>query len=506
MSGKRIGAHLPVSAGLHVRVVPDPSEAPVADEDDAVSSEDHVAALRRAAASPNREEAKERISNLTTHLVATTGTGLRLADADLAGLDLAGFDLRSAVLNRARLHSTRLADANLSSASLVCPGMERTDLSRACLRGAYVHALSAQVSNFQDADLSELIDATGAMFHGCNLARTNLDSSVLAGTVFYQCSLEGASFARTNLSGATINECLLDGASFDDARVGQLTITKCHLLRTRFVRASGRGMVIQRPTSCDELDLSDAELPSLRCDGLRGTSLNAERLRAPEGDFLACSLVNARFSSAVLDVARFHKCSFVVSSFEGASLEAASIVSCHFPTTSLVDAAAENIRFVESQLPGADLKRFTARCASFRDCDLSDVDMRGAYLYRAVLTGDPPRAMSMRRVNAEGANLVQSYVAADLGESKLTSTNFTYARLNQCSFDGAALCGVLLHGASLVKVDLRGADVAGVRAPFYADRCPGLKQAFETAGAAPETKRFLDSLEGLLRDCSRGST
>jgi hypothetical protein len=32
---------------------------------------------------------------------------------------------------------------------------------------AYMHAMAAQVCNFDDASLRNVIDATGSLFHGC---------------------------------------------------------------------------------------------------------------------------------------------------------------------------------------------------------------------------------------------------------------------------------------------------------------------------------------------------
>ena len=130
----------------------------------------HPDIVRTWAKTPDRARAEREVAATTARLIEDTGTGLQLSEADLSGLDLRGFDLRKATLNRALLHSTDLSGANLSGANLICSGMERTKLARADLSGAYVHAFAAQVCDFSGADLSRLVDATGSLFHGCNLS------------------------------------------------------------------------------------------------------------------------------------------------------------------------------------------------------------------------------------------------------------------------------------------------------------------------------------------------
>ncbi len=479
---------------------------PVATAGAAAPERPHDALLREWSKLAPRSEACARVAALTTALLNATGRGLVLDDTDLAGLDLAGFDLRRASLNRACLHRTRLAGANLSEASLVCPGMERTDLSGANLRGAYVHALAAQVCNFSDADLRDLVDATGALFHGCKLTSATFDRAMLAGTTFYQCDLATARFGQAILQGSTFNECILDEADFDGSAVGSVTITKCRMSRTRLARVSGRALVIQRPTASGDLVLEQADLPALRCDGLRGSVLGAG-LRAPLGDFLDCMLSSADFASATLDDARFHQCSIERAVLRAAKLDGASFVDCRLPGVVLEGANAENARFVETTMPRADMRRLTARCALFRDCDLGGADLSSAYLYRAVLTGDPPRAMSLFEAKLENANLVQAYVAADLRSANLRSANLTYARLNQSVLEGADLSGVALYEASLVKVDFTESRLRGVRAPFFADRCRGMKEALESTEHDAATRRFVGDLERLLVDLTKkGST
>ncbi|MFI0459915.1 MAG: pentapeptide repeat-containing protein, partial [Candidatus Thiodiazotropha endolucinida] len=69
---------------------------------------DTVSRLRRWANADDRGKAINEVQAYTDKLIARTGRGMVLREADLRGLDLSGFDLRLAVLNRAVLHGTDL--------------------------------------------------------------------------------------------------------------------------------------------------------------------------------------------------------------------------------------------------------------------------------------------------------------------------------------------------------------------------------------------------------------
>ena len=465
--------------------------------------------LARWAEHPDRARARQAVAAETARLIAVTGRGLALSEADLAGFDLSGFDLTSATLNRARLHGTDLTDAILAGASLVCPGMERTVLVRADLNGAYMHALAAQVCDFSHADMRALVDATGSLFHGCRMEGTRLDGAALAGATFYQCGLAGAQFGGANLQGAGFNECHMAGAQLRGATVAQLSFTKCQLHGVSFTEARGEGLAIQRPSAADGLDLRRAHLPGLRLDGVRAARLKGDGLAAPGADVSGCALPGARLRRAELSCARFLGCALDRADFTDARLDGASFHDCTARGAILEGAAAENLSLIESSFPGARMARLNARTARFRDCDLTGADLKGAYLYRAMLTGDPPRAMSLARADLEGAVLVQAYLAADLSGARLARAHGAYARLNQCILRGADLSGTGLYEASLVKTDCADARVTALEAPIFADRASGLLEAVEAASpseARDSMVGFLRNLEALLRAGGGGST
>lgn len=314
------------SAGVAGPVVPDGSRLrisrPTEDQPDQPNPRSHdvsespeptanlldlLIAYGRSTADERLNLAKQ-LSEETQRSVDRTGRGLDLTEADLSNLDLSGADLRLATLNRAVLHGTKLIGADLSGITMICPGMERTNLSEANLRAAYVHALAAQTCNFDSADLTGLRDATGSLFHGCSMRGVHLSGAQLAGSAFYQCDLSEAKLTEANLQGAIINECLLDLAALDRACVDQLVVTKSSLRSASLSEASGRGLVLQRLTSSDGLDLTGAELPRLRIDGARGGDWSAKSLRAVDADLTDLCVNDADLRSADLSGTHLRRC------------------------------------------------------------------------------------------------------------------------------------------------------------------------------------------------------
>lgn len=469
---------------------------------------DDEALIQQLAAAKDRTAAAARCRELTTQRIATSGRGLSLAEARLSSLDLHDFDLRQCTLNRAELHGTNLSGANLQGASLICPGMERTNLSMANLSGAYVHALAAQAANMNGANLLGLIDATGSLFHGCMMRNVRATNAVLAGSTFYQCDLQGTDFRNANLQGVTVNECILEEVDFSNALVSQLTVTKCQMRNSRFTGASGRGVTLQRSTCSDGLNLDRGDFPALRCDQIIGVDICGVSMSAPGADFQACSLRNVDFREANLARSRWLGCTLEESRLDFTKLEDAFFSGCQMPNVVMVHARAENVHFVQSQLPHADMQGFEGRCASFRDCNLGHADLTKAYLYRAMLTGDPPRAMNLRNTKLVGAVLTQSYIAAELDHASLRGAIAVYARLNQCSMKNADLSGVNVFQASMVKVDFTGASLAGVAGPIFVSRCPGLREALQSSNESScgELSVFVGDMEKLLNMAKPGST
>lgn len=465
---------------------------------DTVADDSDACRLRRVLGQSDRDAARAEIDEWTSEQTQSNGRGIDLTAAPLTGADLSSLNLHGATLSRATLYGARLDCADLSEASLICPAMEKTSLRKANLRGAYLHALAAQVCDFTQADLSSVLDATGSLLHGCQLVEATLDRGSLAGATFYQCDLRGSSWKNATLQGATFNECLLDDARFDMANLDQVTMTKCRLDGACFDGAIGHGLTIQRPTAAGRVRFDGAALPSLRLLQVRGAGWSARGAQLRDVDVVDCHLASSVFTAANLAGARLVRSDLAGADFRDASLIGAMISSSSLVEARLDAAQAENATIVESALEGASLEGIRARGLVVRDTNLSGACLRAAYLYRAMLTGDPPRAMSLRDADLQGANLVQSHIAADLSRANLVAVHAAYARLNQSVLRDADLRGISLFDASLVKTDFSGARLSVLRPPFFADRCAGLKEAVAVAEDTA-ADAFLDQLRIALR-------
>ena len=446
---------------------------------------------------PDRETARAEIKGWTAQQWQTSGRGIDLTAAALTGADLSRLDLHGVTLSRATLNDACLDDANLAGGRLVCPALEKTTLRRATLSGAYLHALAAQACDFSQADLQRVLDATGSLFHGCKLVEVRLDHGSLAGATFYQCDLRGSTWNNASLQGATFNECLLDDARFDTANLDQVTMTKCRLDGVSFAGAHGQGLTIQRPTAARGLSFECAALPSLRLLNVRGTSWSARGAHLRDIDVVDCHLAKMDFREANIAGGRLLRSDLAAADFTNASLTAATISFSSLVEARLDAAQAENATIVESALTGATLNGIRARGLMVRDTDLTDAQLCSAYLYHALLTGDPPRAMSLRRADLRDANLVQAHIAADLSDANLAGAHAAYARLNQSILCDADLRGISLFDASLVKTDFSNARFSVLRPPFFADRCKGLNKALDAAGDASASK-FLTQLDNVM--------
>jgi uncharacterized protein YjbI with pentapeptide repeats len=468
----------------------------------------HAQLIADCARLADRVQARDQVRDLTEQMITETGRGLDLAQADLSGTNLSGFDLRFAILNRASLYGSRLAGADLTGASLVCTGMERTDFTDAILKGAYVHSMAAQASNFTRADLSGLVDATGALFHGCNLTSASFAEAELAGTVFYQCDLAGVGGQGADLRGVAFNECRMDHADLTRARVDDVSILRSSIRGLILDHARGRGVVVQRPTSADDLSLADASLPGLRLSEVRSRRLAGAHLHAPGIDVQGCRLFGADLSHTDLSRGRWDQSSLDEANVAGGVLADSSWFCVSATGTDMTNATGEGMTASDCTFTEALFAGFAARYATFRNCDFRSADFTGAYLYRASFIGDPPASACLAEARLDGANLTQAYLAADFTGASIRQAWAAYARVNQSIFVNADLRGTSLFHASAVKTDFTGARLGGQRGAIFADRCPGLSEALGQS-EDPGNNRvaaLVEELTALLARDSRKST
>ncbi len=444
----------------------------------------HVELVRQLAARPDRAEARIQAATLTARLIMATGKGLQLGEADLAGLDLSGFDLRRANLNRAQLHGTDLTDCDLGETSLICPAMERTKFIRASLRGAYTHALAAQVCDFRDADLTGITDGTGSLFHGCYFQGATLAGVMLSGSSFYQTNFDGAVFDGANLQGCQFLESSAVDASLRRTQLDDAVFTKVDLGGAVFAGATGTNMVIQRPFSFDGVDLTGASLQGLRLAVVHADNVNGAALTARGADIRDCNFTGLVLAGADLAESSWLRVTAVGANLENAVADNSRWVSCTLDGARLVGLKAENWQVVECSARRADLTGVQGRCAHIRNSVLTDAEFTSAYLYRAMITGDPPVSMDLRGTRFTNAVLVQAYLAANLEGATLHNVRLAYGRLNQARLARADLRGAHLFQCTLVKTDFTEAELAGVAGTVLADRCPGLESALVAAGDA----------------------
>jgi uncharacterized protein YjbI with pentapeptide repeats len=266
--------------------------------------------------------------------------------------------------------------------------------------------------------------------------------------------------------------------------------------------------VLQRLTAADYVVLRGAALPRLRVDRVRGRGWHAANLSAPGADFSEMTVDVAELPGADLSGSTWRGCSLPGADLVEAILNDAKITRTSLREARLAHAHGENLHLVECDLAQADMTGFLGRCLVARDVDMAGAVLREANLYRAMITGDPPRGMSLRDADLENSTLVQAYVAADLRGARLVGANCAYSRFSQSDLSEACLDGAAMYQSTWVKVAMHGTKVAGIRAPIFVDRCPGLLTGLKEAGTDEATAfvDYLDSLAAALSLGRKGST
>lgn len=339
----------------------------------------------------------------------------KLERANLFGCDLRKADLRQAVLIRADLRGVCLRGANLAQADLTQAdfregkigvphprkGLEtlrhetrvgevdEVNFSGATLDGSQFTGVSAFKADFSDCSLR------GAKLSGGNFKEANLVGAIL----------DGADVSGANLEGANLEGAIMAGVDISTARVGGASMVGCLVACTpeavmraeqayaqaldnqRWCRTGGKEGRVARFDGEDLRPLGD------RLRGLRLTAMSAKGGCLVGLDLSGAHLQGANLQDADLRAANLRGADLRGAKLIGANLTKADLreaVLSALPLgperrtlTSLVSARlryvmAQSSDFSEAVLDGADLRGadFTgarAHRASFRDCDLSQV-------------------------------------------------------------------------------------------------------------------------------------
>lgn len=94
--------------------------------------------------------------------------------------------------------------------------------------------------------------------------------------------------------------------------------------------------------------------------------------------------------------------------------------------------------------------------------DLSEAELRGAYLMEANLRGADLRGADLSEAYLGGADLRR----ADLSEADLSGANLTRADIRRADLSGANLSGAKLNMVDLRGTDLKEADLSGADLDF----------------------------------------
>lgn len=384
---------------------------------------------------------KAKLSSLNQNAFENTGCGIDFSGIDLSHLDLSDMDLRGANFNQAKLAATNFKGSNLSHCKMVCAITERANFSHADLSHSYAHGSSFQICKFDHAKCDNLIDYTGALFHGCSLINTSFKNSQLSGTLFYQCKIESSHFDSAQAQGVTINECELVRTNFPNAMLDQAQILRSKAFDLNLSHIQGEGLNIQNCVEFSSIDFSHAHLKSLNFINICGKKIK----------------------------------------FQNAHLHQARIVQSQIEEFDMRGSNAENMNIIDCKIQGGLFSDenlvLKARGFCVRDSDLSHAVFKFAYLYRAFFTGDHTQNMNLSQSTFEGANIVQSYLSGNLKNSNFKNVIATYARLNQCDFEGSDLEGADLYQASIVKSVFNKVNLQRVRPPVWIERSTGLEES-----------------------------
>jgi uncharacterized protein YjbI with pentapeptide repeats len=162
----------------------------------------------------------------------------------------------------------------------------------------------------------------------------------------------------------------------------------------------------------------------------------------------------------------------VTPDFSGADLSGVDLSGASLGGASFFEADLACAKLNEAELTATNLARADLRDADFTGANLIrafviEADLDGAKLSGAKLSGANLTGTRLSDATLNGANLSHaslknaSLIEADLSGANLTGTNLSGANLTRANLTRANLSGANLDCVTLVRTELKGADLTG---------------------------------------------
>ena len=377
--------------------------------------------------------------------------GATLSAVDLTAAYLPEADLREAVLDGARADAARLEGCLATGASLRRATARGAALDEAVLVGAVLDEADLSFATMERADLG------GASLRGVRMARARLDGGSLVGA-----DLGGADLDRTLLSGTRVEGASFEGVRARRLRVRRVALEEAqvHALQEGGLRPTLQSRARQAVAAWIEgggpqraLEGLRALIPEFDDDEEELT----EALPEPEPQQVAVEAQPAKparkrhitqedlVPGADLRVRDLRDFELAGLDLSGSDLRGADLRGLDLTDTVLADCRLDGARLERATLVRADLSRASAERAAFDDARLDSavlVDLMGE---GASFLGARFRGAEFRNTSLVFANLAE----ADLRACVLTGLDLRGARMDRADLTGAVFDGLVAEPRDL---------------------------------------------------------
>jgi uncharacterized protein YjbI with pentapeptide repeats len=385
-------------------------------------------------------------------------------NADFSNVDLSGADLSGITLgDRINLSGVNLSGADLSNADL-------SALSSYWGDGPLTTVASLRDANLSSVDFGSWSDLSGLDLTGANLSDALLNNpdfsnASLVNAILHRVELRSgdltnadltnADFTGAILVGATFENTILTGANFSDVDMSYTTIKDYNMIGLNFMGAT----------------LSRSHFSGSDFSGSNFTNANLSYTDLSNANLTNVDFTGARLEEATLTGANIYGATGIDSGVDLSGTVSNEVTPTSVSTytaraeadmTSLVTKSVDVV-FVEAVIlkPGANFKGGTVDNFT----DFGDVDLRGANLSNADISGADLSDVNLRGANLDGADLSYANLkntlldGANMSNANLTGVNAQGAKLTYTDFSNANLTNAILANTNLQNATFDDANL-----------------------------------------------
>lgn len=436
----------------------------------------------------------------TADLSGTSATNCKFTGGNFAGAKLSGAQFELCDLENVKVTDAKLDSMELNDCKLDTIKVSRQLVSKFRLHMCASTHLSTSYSTINDVALTECginaLTAVGSTFREVVIAGGQCGPIQIADSILAESGVQRGAVPLLYASNVRFEKCIAEGVEISRVELDQCQVKGGTIATVKIDHLVCRNGSDVSDTTIKVFEVKLMEAAGLRVNGIDGTHLNVDELRAKDSRWTGgtirdvglvradfddarfksvnllhvkvavgtarnvqvddCRIEQTDFDSVIFNKARFGRVTFIGARFNKSALDGARFSQCDLTSTAITDADLTSVDFVACTWERCNLSRSRVKRAMFKQANgliLTDAHIDGASFDESNVSG----------ISAANATLID----ATFRKSVVTRANFAGANLNRAVMTDAVFDSCDFSGADMTNARVTNSDFKSCTHDFH---------------------------------------